>query len=42
MEASTVANLHAQAVGVQNIRTLVPVILDIHSTQYSAGVVSSC
>ena len=33
-EATIVANLHAQAAGVQNIRTLVPIVLDPTSTHY--------
>jgi hypothetical protein len=35
VEACTIASLHAHAVGVHNIRSLVPITLDIHSTQYS-------
>lgn len=34
-EASTVANLHAQASSVQNIRALVPIVLDPLCTQYN-------
>ena len=34
-EASVVANLHAQAAGVQNIRSLVPVVLDANSSAYT-------
>lgn len=34
-EAALVANLHAQAAGVQNIRALVPVVLDLLSPQYN-------
>lgn len=34
-EAATIANLHAQAAGVQNIRALVPVILDPLSSHYN-------
>ena len=33
-EASVLLNLHAQAVAVQNIRSLVPLVLDINSTFY--------
>ena len=33
-EAAVVANLHAQAAGVQNIRTLVPIVLDPVSAHY--------
>jgi hypothetical protein len=33
-EAAVVANLHAQAVGVQDIRTLVPIVLDPLSPHY--------
>jgi hypothetical protein len=35
VEASTIASLHAHAAGVHNIRSLVLVTLDVHSTQYS-------
>jgi hypothetical protein len=35
VEASTITSLHAHAAGVHNIWSLVPVTLDIHSTQYS-------
>lgn len=34
-EAAAIANLHAQAVAVQNIRTLVPVVLDLGSPNYN-------
>ncbi|XP_062192504.1 uncharacterized protein LOC133896000 [Phragmites australis] len=34
-EAAAIANLHAQAVVVQNIRTLVPVVLDLGSPNYN-------
>ena len=34
-EAATVANLHAQAASVQNIRALVPVVLEPLSTHYN-------
>ena len=34
-EASIVANLRAQAAGVQNIRSLVPVVLDATSSAYA-------
>jgi len=34
-EAAALLNLHAQAVAVQNIRSLVPVVLDINSSSYS-------
>ena len=34
-EASIIANLHAQATGVQNIRSLVSVILDANSSAYA-------
>ncbi|XP_062182036.1 uncharacterized protein LOC133886303 [Phragmites australis] len=34
-EAATIANLHAQAAGVQNIRALVPVVLDPLSVHYN-------
>ena len=33
-EASVLLNLHAQAVSVQNIRSLVPLLLDVNSTFY--------
>jgi len=33
-EAAALPNLHAQAVAVQNIRSLVPVVLDINSSSY--------
>ncbi|CAN6348820.1 unnamed protein product [Urochloa humidicola] len=33
-EAAVIANLHAQAAGVQNIRTLVPIVLDTDSAHY--------
>jgi hypothetical protein len=33
-EISSVSYLHAQAVGIQDIRTLVPVVLGVTSTQY--------
>lgn len=35
MEANTIANLHAQASSVQNIRAMVPIVLDPLSTQYT-------
>jgi len=34
-EAAILLNLHAQAVSVQNIRTLVPLLLDVNSTFYA-------
>jgi hypothetical protein len=34
-EATALLNLHAQAVAVQNIRALVPLLLDVNSTFYS-------
>ena len=34
-EAAVLLNLHAQAVSVQNIRTLVPLLLDVNSTFYA-------
>jgi hypothetical protein len=34
-EVSTIANLHAQAVDVQDIRSLVPIILDPLSSHYT-------
>jgi hypothetical protein len=34
LEISSVGYLHAQAVGIQDIWTLVPVVLDVMSTQY--------
>ena len=34
-EASIIANLHAQATGVQNIRSLVSVVLDANSSAYA-------
>ena len=34
-EAAAVLNLHAQAVAVQNIRSLVPVVLDIAAGNYT-------
>ena len=33
-EAAVLLNLHAQAVSVQNIRSLVPLLLDVNSTFY--------
>jgi len=35
LEAATIANLHAQAASIQNIRALVPVVLDPLSTHYN-------
>lgn len=35
VEVSTIANLHAEASGVQNIRTLVPIMLDPLSTHFN-------
>jgi hypothetical protein len=35
VEASTIASLHTHAAGIHNIWSLVPVTLDVHSTQYS-------
>lgn len=37
-EAAVVLNLHAQAVAVQNIRSLIPVILDTAVDNYSRPV----
>jgi len=34
-EAATIANLHAQAASVKNIRALVPVVLETLSTHYN-------
>jgi hypothetical protein len=34
-EANIIASLHTQAAGIQGIQTLVPDVLDVHSTQYS-------
>jgi len=34
-EAAAIANLHAQAVAVQNIRALVPVVLDLNASNYT-------
>ena len=34
-EAAAIANLHAQAVAVQNIRALVPVVLDLNAGNYT-------
>ena len=34
-EATTVLNLHAQAIAVQNIRSLVPVVLDVAAGNYT-------
>jgi hypothetical protein len=34
-EAAVIANLHVQATGVQNIRSLVLVVLDVSSTHYA-------
>ena len=34
-EAAAVLNLHAQAVAVQNIRSLVPVVLDVAAGNYT-------
>ena len=34
-EAAAVLNLHAQAVAVQNIRSLVPIVLDVNSGNYT-------
>jgi len=34
-EAAAIINLHAQAVIVQNIRSLVPLILDLKSSNYT-------
>lgn len=34
LEAATVANLHAQAIGVQNIKALVPIVLNPMSAHY--------
>jgi len=33
-EAATILNLHAQAVAVQNIRSLIPVVLDLATSNY--------
>ncbi|CAO2169467.1 unnamed protein product [Urochloa humidicola] len=34
-EAAAILNLHAQAVGVQNIRSLVPIVLDLNAGNYA-------
>ena len=34
-EAAAVLNLHAQAVSIQNIRSLIPTTLDINSDNYA-------
>jgi len=34
-EAAAIANLHAQAIAVQNIRALVPAVLDFNASNYN-------